>query len=411
MAQDYAEWLAINVLNEQQLVTYRSLSRALKVQCNLAKQMLYDFHQKQNARRAGTVHATYLITGIRRKEEAQSNGVHSQQDEEDTAVRSSPLLPSSSMPGPDEDQEQEPVLTRTVMVVREERLEQAKAKFESITGMHVYSLQSKGLGDIQLLTACNRKIAADYASENPLEVWKQYSTIRNPNVRRRTQRRQPPPPPPAAVSKPKVKPERPTAKPTVMERQASKDSQDSAAGPKPLSAKASPEPTRKPPTNKRQGSDIFKSFAKGRTKAKKEETQAESTEASETTDAAMTGFSDEEPDADEGTGDEAGAANVFGGKSRKDREAELQAMMDQEDDSKEEVDEADAGEADDGQDGMEDEGAVDKLIQAEEPKEIVAVENGRRRGKRRVMKKVTAKDEDGYLGKLRKHEMSPVELC
>lgn len=54
MAQNYTEYLAINVLNEQQLVSldadavvdvtdafqisYRSLSRALKVHSNLAKQ-------------------------------------------------------------------------------------------------------------------------------------------------------------------------------------------------------------------------------------------------------------------------------------------------------------------------------------------------------------------------------------
>lgn len=55
MAQDYVEYLAVNVLNEQQLVhayprpihdvsltfdqvSYRSVSRALKVHSNLAKQ-------------------------------------------------------------------------------------------------------------------------------------------------------------------------------------------------------------------------------------------------------------------------------------------------------------------------------------------------------------------------------------
>lgn len=54
MAQEYTEWLAVNVLNEQQNVSiprsvnidhanllkvnYRNLSRALNVHCNLAKQ-------------------------------------------------------------------------------------------------------------------------------------------------------------------------------------------------------------------------------------------------------------------------------------------------------------------------------------------------------------------------------------
>ena len=35
----------------------------------------------------------------------------------------------------------------------------------------------------------------------------------------------------------------------------------------------------------------------------------------------------------------------------------------------------------------------------DEPEPPVTVENGRRRGKRRVMKKRTVKDEEGYLGK------------
>lgn len=35
---------------------------------------------------------------------------------------------------------------------------------------------------------------------------------------------------------------------------------------------------------------------------------------------------------------------------------------------------------------------------AEEPAPTVTVQNGRRRGRRRVMKKKTVKDEEGYLG-------------
>ncbi len=38
MARDYSEFLATQVLHEQQPVSYRSLSRALKVHGNLAKQ-------------------------------------------------------------------------------------------------------------------------------------------------------------------------------------------------------------------------------------------------------------------------------------------------------------------------------------------------------------------------------------
>jgi DNA polymerase delta subunit 3 len=42
-----------------------------------------------------------------------------------------------------------------------------------------------------------------------------------------------------------------------------------------------------------------------------------------------------------------------------------------------------------------------------EPKETVTVQGGRRRGKRKIMKKKTVKDDEGYLGKSR--ESSPRE--
>ena len=403
MAQDYTEWLAVNVLNEQQLISYRSLSRALKVHSNLAKQMLYDFHRKQNARKPGSVHATYLITGIKAAEKPQIKGTDSQQDGEDTVMQISPPFPSSSMPRPEED-EPEPILTRTVMLVKQEYLDQAKASFESVTGIHIYSLEAKGLSDIQSLTECNRKIAADYASEDPLEAWKQYGTIQNSNVKRRTQRRQPPVPAPAVAkdAASKTKSLQPTTKPTVLEKQASKDKDNQEAKPasKPSSVKATPEPPKKPPAaTKRQNSDIFKSFAKGKTKPKKEESKS-SVEPSQPADEAMGGFSDEEPDADEGAGDEVEEVpKVPEGKSKRQREEELQAMMDQEDEVMEDA--ADATPEDGVGEEDDNDAAIDKpeAKPADQPKETVTVENGRRRGRRRVMKKKTVKDEDGYLGK------------
>lgn len=48
-----------------------------------------------------------------------------------------------------------------------------------------------------------------------------------------------------------------------------------------------------------------------------------------------------------------------------------------------------------------------------EPKETVTVQGGRRRGKRKIMKKKTVKDDEGYLGEtlwtseIRKHRLTP----
>lgn len=76
-------------------VSYRTLSRALRVHSNLAKQMLYDFHHSQNTKKPTTLHATYLITGRKTisLEQAEDKAVESQHGPDKT-MRSSPA-PSS----------------------------------------------------------------------------------------------------------------------------------------------------------------------------------------------------------------------------------------------------------------------------------------------------------------------------
>ncbi|KAF2164911.1 hypothetical protein M409DRAFT_67614 [Zasmidium cellare ATCC 36951] len=395
MAQDYTEWLAVNVVNERQNVNYRNLSRALKVHCDVAKQMMYDFYHKQNSKKPGSVHATYLITGTKRA--AQTNGVHSQEDGDDTVMRSSPPLPSSSIPQPAEDSATTTPI-RSIMLVKEEHLDQAKELFEAMTSIHIYSLQANGLKDFQALTDCNRRVAAEYASEDPLKEWKKYGTIQNPGVRRKTRKTGPPP-----SAAPAAKPEPVKAKVTAAaaaKTSAAEIKESTKPVAKSFGAHAQPEGTSKPPQSKKESSSIFKSFAKGAAKPKKTDSQSSAAAspapppAAEPEDVPMTGFSDDELDDDQtesGLPDE--EAKEPSGKSKKEREAELQAMMDQEDEPMEDADSPAADEE------KHDEGAIDNADSQpkEEPKETVTVENGRRRGRRRVTKKKTVKDEDGYL--------------
>jgi DNA polymerase delta subunit 3 len=366
--------------------------------------MLFEFHQKQNAKRPGSVHATYLVTGNRTPPKPQPSNNAEPQDSEDAVMQSSPPIPNNSVPqAPESDAEPTPI--RSILLVKEEHLQQAKATFENITGIHIYSLASGGLSDLNSLTECNRKIAVDYASEDPLVVWKQYGTIQNPNVRRRTQKRPPPDAPAPAVKQPVSK-----AKPVpVLEKQASKVSNESG----PNSAKATPVPEKaadatkkktatKPATVKRQPSDIFKSFAKGANKAKKvasTESSAAPSPAPTTSakeDDSMGGMSDDDPD--NPAEDEEIEVDAGSGKSKKDREADLKAMMDFDDEPMEDVEEeATQGAIDT---PKESEAEDSQGTKQEEPQETMTVENGRRRGRRRVMKKKTVKDDEGYLGEL-----------
>lgn len=364
--------------------------------------MLFEFHQKQNAKKPGSVHATYLITGTRTTPSSKQQISGESQDGEDAVMQSSPPIPNSSAPQATED-DAEPKPVRSILLAKEEHFDQAKATFETITGIHVYSLAAGGLSDLNLLTECNRKMNADYASEDPLDAWKQYGTIQNPNCRRRTQKRPPPVAPAPSVKEPAAKPKPAPA----LEKQSTKASNDS----EPNSAKATPVPEKdtdagkkktatKPITNKRQASDIFKSFAKGANKPKK----AASTESSAAPspappaaaeDESMGGMSDDDPD--NAGEDEELHVDAGTGRSKKDREADLKAMMDVED---EPMDDAAEGASDDAIDAPEEETKEEpEEAKAEEPKETMTVENGRRRGRRRVMKKKTVKDDEGYLGK------------
>jgi DNA polymerase delta subunit 3 len=76
--------------------------------------MLFDFHQKQNEKKANSVHATYLLTGTKRGPKP-TNGT-------DVPMPSSPFM--SSMPEPEATAE-EPIKTTTILLVREEELQGA----------------------------------------------------------------------------------------------------------------------------------------------------------------------------------------------------------------------------------------------------------------------------------------------
>ncbi|EOO03850.1 putative dna polymerase subunit cdc27 protein [Phaeoacremonium minimum UCRPA7] len=113
---DYKKYLAEQILSEDKLVTYRALSRALKVNVNLAKQMLYDFHKSQNDRRPGAIYATYLVYGIKKSVEATNGHVREDGDVEMT----------SSMP--EAESVAEEITTHTLTL------------YEQVTSIHVYSL-------------------------------------------------------------------------------------------------------------------------------------------------------------------------------------------------------------------------------------------------------------------------------
>ena len=93
--------------------------------------MLYAFHRQQSARKPGSIHATYLLTGILPPPEppvtltVNGHGNASKKDGEDDVMQSSPFVSSAPQKEEedDEEEEEEPVRVTSVMLTREEDLD------------------------------------------------------------------------------------------------------------------------------------------------------------------------------------------------------------------------------------------------------------------------------------------------
>ncbi|KAJ8128832.1 hypothetical protein O1611_g4801 [Lasiodiplodia mahajangana] len=247
---DYKQYLAQKILTEDQVVTYRLLSRALKVHVNTAKEMLYDFHKWQNDKRPDTLHATYIIFGTKSIPMQQQ-----QQQQQDGDVE----MTDSQM---SEDAEDAPlsdlVPTHTLSLVSQEQLEETLSQYTEVASIHVYSLAPHPLKDFQLLTDTTRQVLELSIADDVSNANKVYGTIANPNMRRRERRagsqeaKSAVKEEPKASSKPSVSfapAKKPTPTPSLKRQASSGIGQmfaKAAAKPKKSAAKAS-EPPATPP--------------------------------------------------------------------------------------------------------------------------------------------------------------------
>ncbi|KAF3044052.1 hypothetical protein E8E12_008189 [Didymella heteroderae] len=361
--------------------------------------MLFDFHQKQNAKKAKSIHATYLISGTKCSID-DTNDTNGQ----DISMRSPPFM--SSMPEPeDTSPEEEPVKESVLLLVREEELEKTRAEFSEEVSIHMYSLEPGPLENLSILAACNREAHLKSADKDPLERWRLYGSIQNPYIKRRTARYAPPTTA-TAPAKPATKPAiKLSAKPPVavqLKKEASIPSRTGSASEENISGRSTPQPAAAPSTLKRSDStkstgtknktagDIFKSFAKAKAKPKDAAKSKESSPAP-AQDEPMQGMSEDEGDDDEPEVQVDTEKIEAAKKARDERAEKLRKMM--EDDDEDMPDALVTKEA---------QTEASQPNEAETPTEempepSVIVQNGRRRGKRRVMKKKTVKDEEGYL--------------
>ncbi|KAF5866455.1 hypothetical protein ETB97_012007 [Aspergillus alliaceus] len=387
---EYKRYLAENVLNERKTVTFRSLGRALKVHSTLAKQMLYDFHRNENGKKPQSVNATYIVTGVQKAPVPATNGHPSENSYGDGVFPSSPYL-SSSMPN--QDSLSDTVTTTSVLLVREEDLEDAKATFESISSIYIYSLQPTVLQDLNVLTDVCREVLSNHSQEDPLEYGKQWGMIQNKNVKRRTGTRPPlPSPAPATTtSKPIIPSKRPSESSSQANPMSKKEENVGSEQPSAQeSAPSTSKPTEKTATVKREKSNLFSSFAKAKPKQKEDPTTpAESAEPSGAEDVFLDDAFDEEPEELFPDSVKTTSSAAATRESRKEREERLRKMMEDDDEDEEMLDAAEP---------VEESKPIDEPPPKQpEPKEEVTVQGGRRRGKRQIMKKQVRKDDEGYL--------------
>ncbi|KAL4883434.1 DNA polymerase subunit Cdc27 [Aspergillus karnatakaensis] len=383
---DYKKYLAENVLSERRPVTYRSLGRALRVHSTIAKQMLYDFHHNENAKKPNSVNATYILIGKPKPvEPAALNGEH----DNDSIPPSSPYF-DSSMPNQDDAAEEIPV--SAILLTREGDLEAAKASFESLSSIYVYSVQPTVLQDLNILTDVGREMLVNHAKEDPLEFGKQWGMIQNKNVKRRTGARPPPPPPVPSSTIPAKRPAQ--SEPSQSKTETKKE--ERSEPPKPIqrqSSSLSAKSEKAPPAKKDKGS-LFSSFAKAKPKQKKEETSTPATSGPESVEPS----GPEDVTLDDASEDELEELFPESKKqdpsetreSRKEREEKLKKMMEDDDEDEEMPDVAEPAE--------ESTPIIDQPPPKQEDLRVeTTTKGGRRRGRRQVMKKAVKKDSEGYL--------------
>ncbi|CVK93070.1 uncharacterized protein FMAN_12545 [Fusarium mangiferae] len=388
---EHKKFLADRLLSEEQPITYRVLSRALDVHVNTAKEMLYDFHSYQNAQKANSVHATYLIYGTKPSEKDESDG-----DVEMSG--SSPEEPLS-----------DEVPTSTLTLAREEELNDILAAYEQVASIHIYSLSPHPQKDLSLLLDVASQLS-EYSSNGDITaVSKKYGVISNPNARRRERTIRPQPStsvPSQAVkkeptaskstSKTTVKEETSTVKPEAKQMKSAK--QESSA---PSSKEGTPAPsggkTPTPSLKRGVSGGIMQSFAKAAARPPKPKPAPKKEE-----DTTMTLSDDGEADDSDivATKSKSTVDSTDIKRKRQEREDALRKMMedDDEEEEKEDSDKESEQADEDMEEAPEPEPEPETKKEESEPAEVISsTGDGRRRGRRRVMKKKRILDDQGYM--------------
>ncbi|MCJ1328650.1 hypothetical protein MMC10_005327 [Thelotrema lepadinum] len=419
MTEDYQDYLAGQLLSERNINIKdpEQCSEEVSSSAHLIDlktenfRMLYEFHRLQNSQKPGSLHATYLLMGTRASSSLQTtNGVAD--DNEDTPMQNGPYR---SSPVHSQEYAEGSAKQRLVTLVGEEHLENAKKHYAELSSLHVYSLEPSAIKNLQVLSSVTQQILTDFASDDPLSYNKTYGIVQNPNVKRRTGAR-----PPVVTSN--ATPSSKTASQST-QIQAAKSGVKISASLAFATSKRSPESKDEPSTERKKPgksapaaakkgkSDLFKAFAKTQPKVKREDTSDSAASHPKSRPETPTSqqdvlMADDEDEEGEPSEVETKAESTGMRDARLAREAKLRKMMEEDDDepmenaptkSEPEPEEEEEEEKEGGEEAETSTPIDAPKKEAEEEKPTVTVSGGRRRGRRKVMKKKTVKDVEGYL--------------
>ncbi|KAF4995447.1 hypothetical protein FGRMN_5128 [Fusarium graminum] len=394
---EHKKFLADRLLSEERPITYRLLSRALDVHVNTAKEMLYDFHNYQNAQKANSIHATYLVYGTKTPDSQQSDG--------DVEM-------SSSMP---EESLSDEVPTSTLTLAREGELKDILAAYQKVTSIHVYSLAPNPQKDLSLLSDVTTQLSEYSVAGDITAASKKYGVISNPNAQRRERKGRPQAFAPASSKPAKKEPLASTSTSTAtinikQEASAAKSETKQTKSAKqessvPSSKEGTPIPSggKKPTPSLKRGvsGGIMQSFAKAAARPAKTKPAPKK---EEDTDMALSddGEADDSDIIATSSNPKPATDLVDIKRKRQEREDALRKMMENDDDE-DEKEESDK-ESEQADEEMEEAPEPEPETETEakkgekEPAEMVtSTGDGRRRGKRRVMKKKRILDDQGYM--------------
>lgn len=381
----------------------------------MCHRMLYHFHAIENEKKSGSVHATYIVAGTKLL-----RPTHHTNGDADISMRSSPI--PSSLPDAPQDEDEGDAKVTSLLLVGQEHLDNTMAQFDEVTSVHVYSLEPSPLRDLQVLSDCSREVNEKYSNEDPLEAWKVYGSIHNPHVRRRTPGIKPQAAAPVAVTAAAKTAPRPSTTAITKQKEVQDAAKNKGGDSQTASRSSTPQvdpaalpnkkTEKKAPTLKKEASSIFASFAKTQPK-KKAAGSGTSTPASKPTkpsqaeDETMKDASDEEGEDEDViiTGSNTKSkeeTDEAAKKARAERDAKkkrLQDMMEEDDDDTPMQDAPTAAPEEPEESAVDQPAEPEPVPALEKQEDTVTVSNGRRRGRRRITKKRTFQDSEGYFGK------------